>query len=306
MDVSNLLAADSKAHHTRHIPHTALVPQAGELRQGGLYLGEPEGPQMDSHLSPSQSDLTMASISMAKDLTGSAGDGKAGKHVTFELLLHEVPAHRARLPMRVRISPHDTTDSIITTVKNFYGLYEKRGVSFENATGETLIARYENFEHNMTVYVRAFGEDSDGMEENEGTRSQTRSPRKPRLDEPFHMLPLSSFAGSPSRSASRAARRRSVSPHSESHRSESIATKSRGRSVKRGPGSHQSFKEEGDSDSDAGASVTSSRRAKGEALATSEISLENIVEGGRRKRAKFDSSVSLMWTDIYIDDVAWA
>jgi hypothetical protein len=37
-------------------------------------------------------------------------------------------------------------------------------------------------------------------------------------------------------------------------------------------------------------SVTSSRKAKSE-LASAEISLDNIVEGGRRKRAKFESSV---------------
>jgi hypothetical protein len=35
-----------------------------------------------------------------------------------------------------------------------------------------------------------------------------------------------------------------------------------------------------------------SRRSRKEQVASAEISVDNIVEGGRRKRAKFDSSVS--------------
>jgi hypothetical protein len=35
-----------------------------------------------------------------------------------------------------------------------------------------------------------------------------------------------------------------------------------------------------------------SSRTKSEHLGNTEISLDNIVEGGRRKRAKFESSVS--------------
>ena len=41
-----------------------------------------------------------------------------------------------------------------------------------------------------------------------------------------------------------------------------------------------------------GGSVTSSRKARSEQLASAEISLDNILEGNRRKRAKFESSVS--------------
>ena len=33
--------------------------------------------------------------------------------------------------------------------KNFFGLYDGHGVSFEDKAGNTLIARYENFENNM-------------------------------------------------------------------------------------------------------------------------------------------------------------
>lgn len=84
----------------------------------------------------------------ARDSTGSAaGSGyarpsptkKEQKHVVFQLIDPEDPRIQARLPMRVMISPHDTTDSIITTVKNFYGLYEY-GVSFENRDGISIIA----------------------------------------------------------------------------------------------------------------------------------------------------------------------
>ncbi|EHK99445.1 hypothetical protein M7I_4744 [Glarea lozoyensis 74030] len=118
------------------------------------------------------------------------------KSVAFELLFPESPQYRARLPMRVQIFPHDTTDSIITTVKNFYGLYAgpggAKGVSFEDDQGNTLIARYENLRNNMIV--------GDGA-----------------------------------------------------------------------PGSVSS-------------------RTKSEHIGNTEISLDNIVEGGRRKRAKFESS----------------
>ena len=46
------------------------------------------------------------------------------------------------------------------------------------------------------------------------------------------------------------------------------------------------------SDDGEGGSVTSSRKAKSEQLASAEISLDNILKDNRRKRAKFESSVS--------------
>ena len=49
----------------------------------------------------------------------------------------------------------------------------------------------------------------------------------------------------------------------------------------------------GYSSSDGGAgSISGSRKARSEQFASAEISLDNVVEGGRRKRAKFESSVS--------------
>jgi hypothetical protein len=215
------------------------------------------------------------------------------KHVSFELLLPESPQHRARLPMRVNIFPHDTTDSIITTVKNFYGLYERRGVVFEDRHGITLIARYENFTHNMIVYVRVTAEDPDIDEFSTGAR-QSASPRRPRLDEAFQMLPPT---------LSRAVARQSESPQPSRGRRGASASnnikRSRPAPKSRGPSSHGSFAEGmGDangSDSEGGnGSVTSSRLSRKEQLASAEISVDNIVEGGRRKRAKFDSSVSIV------------
>ncbi|PVI01053.1 hypothetical protein DM02DRAFT_642066 [Periconia macrospinosa] len=211
------------------------------------------------------------------------------KHVSFELLLPQSPHHKARLPMRVNIFPHDTTDSIITTVKNFYGLYERRGVVFEDSQGTTLIARYENFTHDMVVYVRVTAEDPELDEYSAGAR-QSASPQRPHLQEAIQMLPPS---------LARPAARQTESPQpSRGRRSASASTNpKRGRpAVKsRGPSSHGSFAEAGDhnySDSDGGdASVTSSRRSRKEPVASAEISADNIIEGGRRfKRAKFDSS----------------
>ncbi|KAF2643993.1 hypothetical protein P280DRAFT_222813 [Massarina eburnea CBS 473.64] len=209
------------------------------------------------------------------------------KHVSFELLLPQSPQHRARLPMRVNIFPHDTTDSIITTVKNFYGLYERRGVVFEDRHGTTLIARYENFTHDMVVYVRVTAEDSDI---DEFSVRQSASPRRPRLEEAFQMLPpsLSRVAGRQTESPQPGRGRRSASASTNPKRARPTLKS-------RGPSSHGSFAEmdtNNYSDSDGGdASVTSSRRSKKEPLASAEISADNIIEGGRRfKRAKFDSS----------------
>jgi hypothetical protein len=111
-----------------------------------------------------------------------------------------------------------------------------------------------------------------------------------------------------SRPASRAARQRSNSPQSgRGRRSASASTnpkRIRPSAKSRTGSAHSSFADalgdaaNGYSDSDGGnGSVSSSRRNRAEQLASAEISLDNIVEGGRRKRAKFDSSVSL---DFYI------
>ena len=236
------------------------------------------------------------------------------KNVAFELHFDGVPNVRGRLPMRVQIFPHDTTESIVTTVKNFYGLYDgvSQAVSFEDTHGNTLIASYGNFTNDMVVYVRV-------------TADYTQTPQRPEFPAPWdgdatspqraanvgemahQMLPPPGATPAPplygpsppSRPGSRISRKQSMSPRLGSVCSASVQ-KPRMRSGVRSQGSFQADGDElnndahnGYSSSDCGAgSVTSSRKARSEQLASAEISVENIVEGGRRKKPKFSSSVS--------------
>jgi hypothetical protein len=224
----------------------------------------------------------------------------APKTVQFVLVFQDSP-YRARLPLRVSIYPHDTTDSIITTVKNFYGLYSgptvSKGVSFEDEQRNTLIARYENFRNNMTVYVRVIEElppfGSHGYHAAQGGPQSYYSangygPPAPQQSE--HHGP---------RPTSRTSRLRSPSPNSgRGRRSTSAGTNPAGGKKGRSRSSKNRSQTNGDGHSDSfngyssgdGAPGSSSGRAK-EQLGNTDISVENIVEGGRRKRAKFESSV---------------
>lgn len=235
------------------------------------------------------------------------------KHVSFELLFDGVTNYRARLPMRVQIFPHDTTDSIVSTVKNFYGLYEgaAKGVSFEDERGNTLIARYENFGNNMIIYVRVIPDYSQSSQPYDRFAGNSASPfsasRIALHDGPLQMAPpqpaqILNYGQSLSRPGSRVAQKRSASPHSKNRRSESAHKGPVRAGLKRGASAMSSFDDSkndiinGYSSGDGGAgSVTSSRKARSEQLASAEISLNNILEGGRRKRAKFESSVSEFW-----------
>ncbi|RDW94871.1 hypothetical protein BP5796_00634 [Coleophoma crateriformis] len=236
------------------------------------------------------------------------------KSVAFELLFPESPQYRARLPMRVQIFPHDTTDSIITTVKNFYGLYGSssgaKGVSFEDEHGHTLIARYENLRNNMVVYVRVIDEPAPSVGAYGPPSYHSASPVHQHTfyaTEGHHMPPPQpaqalSYGHPISRPTSRASHKRSVSPN-RGRRSASASTnlppikKNRSRSgfKSRGSSAHGSFAEihsdglTGYSSGD-GAPGSVSSKTKSEHLGNTEISLDNIVEGGRRKRAKFESS----------------
>jgi hypothetical protein len=241
------------------------------------------------------------------------------KSVAFELLFPESPQYRARLPMRVQIFPHDTTDSIITTVKNFYGLYAgptgAKGVSFEDEQGNTLIAQYENLRNNMIVYVRVIDEPSPPPGSYGPSSYHSASPVIPEsyyAGGGHHMPPPQPAQalnyGQPlSRPGSRTSRKRSISPNGgRGRRSTSASTnpppmkKSRSRSgfKSRGSSAHGSFADNhsdgmnGYSSGDGGPGSVSSK-TKSEQIGNTEISLDNIVEGGRRKRAKFESSVRL-------------
>lgn len=243
----------------------------------------------------------------------SPAESPTPKTVAFELLVPNTPQYRARLPMRVGIYPHDTTDSIITTVKNFYGLYNG-GISFEDEQGNTLIARYENFRDKMNVYVRVIEEPphASGAYGPSSYHSVSPAPgQQSYYNGDSHQMPPPHPAqaltyGQPvSRPASRASRRRSPSPNSGRGRRSASATANpankKGRSASgyksRGSSTHGGLPDiysdgiNGYSSGD-GAPGSVSSKTKSEHLGNTEISLDNIVEGGRRKRAKFESSVS--------------
>jgi hypothetical protein len=232
------------------------------------------------------------------------------KTVAFELLFPESPQYRARLPLRVSIFPHDTTDSIVTTVKNFYGLYSgptvSKGVSFEDEQGHTLIARYENFRNNMIVYVRVIEEPppAPGTFGPHAYHSPPIGNQAYFNSEGYPLQPPQQYAQHVSRPNSRASRKRSPSPNNRGRRSASASTNpgpskhGRSRSSRnRGSASQANYDPHSDGvngySSGDGAPGSSSGKIK-EHLGNTEISVENIVEGGRRKRAKFESSVREM------------
>ena len=224
------------------------------------------------------------------------------KHVAFELMFPDSPQYRARLPLRVSIFPHDTTDSIVTTVKNFYGLYSgptvSKGVSFEDDRGHTLIARYENFLDNMTVYVRVIEEPAPapGTFPSHPYHSTPIPAHAYYTADYYPIQPSHQYVQPTSRPASRTSRRRSPSPHITRGRRSASASTNCGASKKarsRSSRAHYDAPhgELGGYSSGDGAPDSVSGKAK-EQIGNTEISVENIVEGGRRKRAKFESSVS--------------
>ncbi|ORY71805.1 uncharacterized protein BCR38DRAFT_480287 [Pseudomassariella vexata] len=224
------------------------------------------------------------------------------KNVAFELLIEESPQYRARLPLRVQIYPHDSTDSIVTTVKNFYGLYSgptgSKGVSFEDDRGNTLIARYENFSNNMVVYVRVI-EGSPQPPPTFVANAFAQAPigAPPYGNGDYAAQSVQQFGQHLSRPDSRTSWRRSPSPNGgRGRRSVSVSTnpaaskKGRSRSSKNRGSTYDNHSDSmnGYSSGDNAPGSVSSK-AK-EAIGTTDISVENIVEGGRRKRAKFESS----------------
>lgn len=316
MDVSNLLSYDAPPHagpqqgseatqseqqRFHQYPTRHSLSTNNQSQNDQRYAASPPSHLygMDNQGIPSSYDLSPAV--------------PIPKNVTFELLFDGETQYRARLPMRVQIFPHDTTDSIVTTVKNFYGLYEgaAKGVSFEDERGNTLIARHENFRNHIVIYVRVIPDFSQPSHSHRQPGYNSASPISAnrvshQLEEPPQMLPphpaqILNYGQPSSRPASRVANKRSASPRPKSRRSES-AHKGYARSgIKtREPSAHGSFDDlngdaiNGYSSGDGGAgSVASSRKTRSEQLASAEISLDNILEGGRRKRAKFESSVSL-------------
>ncbi|KAF2233425.1 hypothetical protein EV356DRAFT_448431 [Viridothelium virens] len=286
MDLSNLLTSDSSRYrpqgqvgsHQYPTRNTTASIERSQEQQQELNGFARQFPSIDSGGQTTPHKMSSAA-------------GLPPKNVSFKLILPEAPQQLHRLPMRVSIFPHDATESIITTVKNFYALLQ--GVSFEDEKGNTLIARYENFTADMTVYVRAVNFPAAQSPVSGQYVQDAPSPIKPRLDAPFEMRPPQlNTAMSPTRSASRAARGRSISPQSAHSRySASALSTGKGRPRKqRNPGSFVEGMNDEDSLDGSNESVTSSRRGKSDQLASAEISVNNIVEGGRRQRAKFESS----------------
>lgn len=304
MDVSEILSGPGPTPffnngHGNHAPPRPVHPyptrHSNSAAEGFLYMRPPvdnirsvPNLQYSTYTIPQQT-------SPVKDYT------KHPKTVNFQLILSETPHHKARLPLRVHINAHDSTDSIITTVKNFYGLYEGQGVSFEDDQEVTIIAQYENLDHEATIHVRLNAEHPEVYDAHARRSQGMGSPQKPRLEEPFQMLPPQPYSRPPSRSA----KKRSTSPISgKGFRGGSAMPQSRPRfrnGLMYEANDDNDGVANGMSDSDAGSvSVSSSRRAKNDQVASAEISLDNIVEGGRRKRAKFESSVSYSSMHLYL------
>ena len=232
------------------------------------------------------------------------------KTVAFELLLDEGSKTRARIPLRILVNQHDDDQSIVTTVKNFYGIYDGHGVSFEDVNGNILIANHENLADHSLVYVRTVAgpEQAPGLSTLGPWSGTLEPPRKTSLGEPFEMAPPSFHdqVYSPSRPSSRLARKRSSSPIYGRGRRSASQHHSGSVPVSRGSSVNGSYHEDGHdySDSDAGrSSLTGSKRARSEQFASADISLDNVVQEGRRVKSLFDSSVSglaaiaLLFTD---------
>ena len=298
MDLSKVMSQEMDAHPTPSIPqpmqeeHTYSHPYPTRRSTSSSAMHDPRD------LATSFHDVRQQEI-ISPDLT------HPPKTVSFELLFDGVRNVRSRLPMRVQIYPHDTTESIIASVKSFFGLYDPTGVSFEAGNGSTMIASYDNFDDNTTVSVRVVPDGSVNTSLQAAWAYKSASPPGPKEMEDFApMLPpqptqILNYGQPLSRPMSRVSRKQSVSPKPAQGRSANNS-KSRPRSgAKSQASSFQAGLDElndahnGYSSSDGVAgSVSGSRTARSEQLATAEISVDNILEGGRRKRAKFESSVS--------------
>lgn len=318
MDVSNLISHDVP-QETRRQQHTSVLPTQDQQR---FHPYPTRHAILTNGQSQQEQSFSSAPTIQTPNHNGHGADTRfepsppspTPKNVTFELLVEGVTNFRARLPMRVQIFPHDTTDSIITTVKNFYGLYEgaTTGVSFEDERGNILIARFENFRNSMVVYVRVISDytrHSPHAQYGHNSASPLSPHRVPSLDESVQIVPPQpaqalSYGHPLSRPASRVAGKRSPSPRNGRIRRSASAQKARSQlgAKSRETSVHGNVDDinsdmingYSSSSSDTGAgSATSSRKARSE-LVSAEISVDNIVEGGRRKRAKFESSVRLL------------
>lgn len=205
--------------------------------------------------------------------------------VAFEMVPDATQPGRDRLPMRVNIFPHNNTESIVATVKAYYGLGHPdctKGISFQDEHGSIIIPQYEIFRDNMSIYVRIFDVPN--------YRNASRSPAA-NNDDHYAAGSSALHQDGPhaSRPASRTSRIRSPSPNSSrGRRSTNTGTASKkGRS--RSARNRDAQPDMAGYLSEDSVHGSASGRSK-EILGSTEISLDNIVEGGRRKRPRFESS----------------
>ncbi|TGZ80580.1 hypothetical protein EX30DRAFT_372208 [Ascodesmis nigricans] len=186
-------------------------------------------------------------------------------------------------PKMFQIRPHDTTDSIMDTVKHLLGVSRQYdlGVSLEDEQETSFIPSYDNFIDGQTVYVRIeetvshsyIHRHSYNLRQNGGGSNSSRS----------YDYPTS----------------RSVSPNSRGGRSASAT--GRQRALKRA-----SLHQDPDDDryledfahDGQWYGIPSQQflpddyegsRTKAGSVASADISVENILEGSRRKRPKFSA-----------------
>ena len=140
----------------------------------------------------------------------------------------------------------------------------------------------------MTVYVRVIPIQK--YPEVYGDDCYASFPGEARKHHPYYLSQTShglEHDRSPSRSASKASRKRSASPSSHGRRSVSHSKQARA-----GNKSRESNAQDGDSSDDSDSAYLS-KRGRSEHFASSDISMDNILQDGRRKRPKFESSVSI-------------
>jgi hypothetical protein len=84
------------------------------------------------------------------------------KTITFRLQ-EDSSNIKASPSLRITITSHGTTESMITVIKKFFGIPDSHGIKFQDAQGNSLTASYEGLSNDATVYVRAVPGSQDGM-----------------------------------------------------------------------------------------------------------------------------------------------
>lgn len=162
----------------------------------------------------------------------------------------------ARNDLPVFIKEKDATEDILETVRNWFDIPDRCRLGLEDAAmGVVLIPSYQNFRHNMEVWVR--------------TDLEVNDADHPRLNPPFRAPTANTVSAEDVATinfidSSAAANKRSAAAFASAPYAHDVGV-----------------------DSD-----TSSRRSKKETSNSADISVDNIVDGDRRKKIKWDGNVS--------------